>query len=127
MLNLKKLDKKLREMGLTIHGVDANGVITWINSPTPQQVEQAKFIIDNFDENVPLLSEILDARAKLLTATDWTELPSQDRKDWIEWRKLVREWKQGECPIPPNENEYCLKDIWDIENHKPKFIFDICK
>lgn len=100
-----------------------NGQLMWvgIDPPTHEEFKDK--------ENVMLEIKKLiqkDARAALLAATDWTELPSQDKPEWVAWRQAVREWKQADvdCPIPPNENEYCLQEIWDLEAHKPKLIVE---
>jgi hypothetical protein len=120
-MNIKKLHTSL-EKGLPITGIDQNAAISWAIDPTPEQKQEAQLIIDSFNELEPSLEEVLEARAKLLTATDFFELPSHGEIEWIEWRKQIRAIKTViDFPIPPNENEYCLKGIWDVENHKPKY------
>lgn len=88
-----------------------------------------KDLIDKyyFEENYQLLDQKA-MRTLLLQATDWTVLPDnnlteEEKIEWIVWRSNIREWKSDDnCPIPPNENEYCLIELWDNQLHKPKYI-----
>ena len=125
-MNLQKLHAALEQAGLPICGIDQNMTISWATTPTPQQLAGAQDIIRTFDPNKPLQSEVKAMRSKLLTATDWVVLPdnslSEEQKiEWIVWRAKLRDWKRPEqdCPIPPNEYEYCLLELWDAINHKP--------
>ena len=99
-----------------------NGDLKWVgvDMPTMEEINDMPNVI--IEANAILKQQRQkEARAKLLTATDFFELPSHKRLDWIEWRQAVRDWKQGECPVPPNETEYCLNDLWDSGLHKPKY------
>lgn len=101
--------------------------IVWIgiNEPTEEDIKSKPNMLIIIRNKIKI-EKHKEIRANLLIATDWTELPSarltdEQRAAWLRWREDVRDWKTDiDCPIPPNESEYCLQELWDAEKHKVK-------